>query len=273
MNSDAPYAPYTPTPAPHTRWWPWAAAFALHLSAAGLVWWLVRAPMQAVGNKGAVASEQTKAFDAQRLVWLDADVKAPVPELAPAQSKVQAAAKPATSARSRPAPEETPSPQPITTWIPPAVDVAMAQQPQPQPQAQFEPPHSPDTTASESASLDANSRVAMHMTAPVALDESTPAAAQQAATNSPPSVLQAYSPPPDYPALSQRLGEQGTVVLRVHVSAAGQPLAALLQQSSGFERLDRAAQQAVTAWRFVPAQRDGQAQTAWFEVPVRFELN
>ena len=255
MNLDAPYAPVHAVS--RTPWWPWAAAFALHVCAAGLVWWLVQVPMPAVGNKGAAASEPANAFDAQRLMWLDAGVQAPVP----AQSKAQAVARPATLTKPQPTPTSIPTP--------PVVDVALAQQPQ----VQFEPTRSRDATASEAVDANVKSDAAMQTATPVALDENTPTVVKQAATNSLPSVLQAYSPPPDYPALSKRLGEQGTVVLRVHVSVAGQPLAALLQQSSGFERLDRAAQQAVSGWRFVPGQRDGQPQTVWFEVPVRFELN
>jgi protein TonB len=90
--------------------------------------------------------------------------------------------------------------------------------------------------------------------------------------NRAPHAVQASSPLPDYPALSRRLGEQGEVVLRVQVSAGGHALAVELAKPSGFDRLDRAALQAVGKWRFVPAMADGQLLTAWFEVPVRFEL-
>ena len=80
------------------------------------------------------------------------------------------------------------------------------------------------------------------------------------------------NPPPVYPRLSQRLKEQGEVLLRVQVGAGGQPLEISVQQSSGHARLDQAAQRAVTQWRFVPAQRNGKTVVAWVVVPFEFAL-
>ena len=45
-----------------------------------------------------------------------------------------------------------------------------------------------------------------------------------------------------------------------------------LQRSSGYTRLDEAAQQAVRAWRFVPARRGDEAVPAWVVVPIEFTL-
>lgn len=90
--------------------------------------------------------------------------------------------------------------------------------------------------------------------------------------------LPAYSaaylrnPKPDYPALSKRLGEQGVVTLRVYVDTAGNPQAVQLKASSGFGRLDHAAQDAVKRWRFTPAKRGDDAIAAWVLVPIRFSL-
>jgi len=80
------------------------------------------------------------------------------------------------------------------------------------------------------------------------------------------------NPPPVYPRLSQRLKEQGEVLLKVRVGLDGQPLEVNLQQSSGHVRLDQAAQRAVTQWRFVPAQTNGKMVTAWVVVPFEFAL-
>lgn len=80
------------------------------------------------------------------------------------------------------------------------------------------------------------------------------------------------NPPPRYPPISRRLGEQGRVLLRVEVSASGDPLAVLVHQGSGFSRLDQSAVDAVRAWRFVPARRGQQAVTEWVVVPVVFSL-
>ena len=90
----------------------------------------------------------------------------------------------------------------------------------------------------------------------------------------PPSFDAAYlrNPPPAYPAMSRRRGEQGTVVLRVHVGADGAAQQVHLRSSSGYEQLDRAAQEVVQQWRFVPARQGEQAVAAWVLVPIRFAL-
>ncbi|MDK9702262.1 MAG: TonB family protein [Sulfuritalea sp.] len=80
------------------------------------------------------------------------------------------------------------------------------------------------------------------------------------------------NPKPAYPATSRRLGEQGKVLLRVLVSAAGLAEKVELKTSSSFARLDQAAQEAVSRWRFVPARRGEQAIAAWVQVPVTFQL-
>lgn len=81
------------------------------------------------------------------------------------------------------------------------------------------------------------------------------------------------NPKPLYPHASRRLGEEGKVVLRVFVSADGDAKRVEVKHSSGFQRLDQAAEAAVSRWRFVPAKRGEQAVTAWVVVPIVFSLN
>ncbi|TCJ15102.1 energy transducer TonB [Parasulfuritortus cantonensis] len=80
------------------------------------------------------------------------------------------------------------------------------------------------------------------------------------------------NPKPAYPLISRRLGEQGVVHLRVHVGTDGLPLKVEVKRSSGFERLDRCAQETVTRWRFVPAKRGSNAVASWVVVPIVFSL-
>lgn len=80
------------------------------------------------------------------------------------------------------------------------------------------------------------------------------------------------NPKPPYPSLSRRLGEEGVVLLRVHVTATGMPERIQLAKSSGFERLDEAALQAVSSWKFVPARQGKISVAAWVQVPVSFQL-
>jgi periplasmic protein TonB len=90
----------------------------------------------------------------------------------------------------------------------------------------------------------------------------------------PPSYKAAYlhNPPPKYPRLSKRLGEEGKVLLRVKVNKQGRAAVIQLQQSSGSTRLDKAARKAVNQWRFIPAKKAGKAVTGWVIVPVVFKL-
>lgn len=80
------------------------------------------------------------------------------------------------------------------------------------------------------------------------------------------------NPKPAYPTVSRRRAEEGTVLLRVRVSAEGAALAIELRKSSGYPRLDEAAQDAVRRWRFVPARQGGEAIESWVAVPIAFKL-
>ncbi len=81
-----------------------------------------------------------------------------------------------------------------------------------------------------------------------------------------------HNPPPTYPPLSRRLGEEGKVVLRVQVSAAGVAGQVEIKTSSGSARLDEAAQRTVRHWKFVPAKRGGTPVESWVLVPIHFRL-
>lgn len=109
---------------------------------------------------------------------------------------------------------------------------------------------------------------------------SAPAAAPEAPAAPPaprieqPSSNAAYlnNPSPGYPPLSRRMGEEGKVVLRVLISADGKPEKIEIHKSSGYERLDRHAQDTVQRWRFVPGKRNGVPEAMWNLVPINFVL-
>lgn len=73
---------------------------------------------------------------------------------------------------------------------------------------------------------------------------------------------------PSYPLDAAWRGEQGTVTLLVHVSPDGLVSGVDVLRSSGFTALDRAAEDAVVTWHFLPSVKDGHAVSA--EVPMRF---
>ena len=73
------------------------------------------------------------------------------------------------------------------------------------------------------------------------------------------------NPRPPLPRLSLEKDEQGSVGLRVQVSAEGRAMSVVVSKSSGFPRLDRAAKTAVEKYRFRPATRGG--------VPIPFSYD
>jgi protein TonB len=80
------------------------------------------------------------------------------------------------------------------------------------------------------------------------------------------------NPAPAYPAISRRMGEQGRVMLRVHVEINGMPTSVAVRTSSGYERLDQAALEAVRRWKFVPAKLGDKTVAAYVVVPIAFNL-
>jgi protein TonB len=77
---------------------------------------------------------------------------------------------------------------------------------------------------------------------------------------------------PVYPTMSKRMGEQGTVMLRVLVKSDGSAANVEVKSSSGFPRLDQSAVEAVKSWRFNPATLDGKPVDEWYQVPIPFKL-
>ena len=91
--------------------------------------------------------------------------------------------------------------------------------------------------------------------------------------DSPPRIDRSYpTPQPAYPDSAQLAGEQGDVLVGVHVSSSGRPRKLRIDKSSGFTDLDNAAAEAVAQWHFVPAVENGDTTSAWTSVKIHFEL-
>jgi protein TonB len=73
--------------------------------------------------------------------------------------------------------------------------------------------------------------------------------------------------PPVYPQEAARRGQQGTVLLAIHVGPSGLPFGVDVERSSGYPLLDKSAEEAVMKWTFVPAVKDG------LPVPYDFRMN
>jgi periplasmic protein TonB len=77
---------------------------------------------------------------------------------------------------------------------------------------------------------------------------------------------------PEYPAGAASVSEQGRVQLELAIDSSGRVESARVLHSSGFPRLDEAAQSCVRRWRFQPAQRDGVAITWRLEHTIVFRI-
>lgn len=159
-------------------------------------------------------------------------------------------------------PVPTPRPTPVPVVKTPPKPVIAAPAPSPAPAA-FEvpqPPPAPPVTAAAPQAVEAPP-------AP------PPPPAPPAPRLVPASALQYLSaPPPEYPRMSRRQNEAGTVLLRVQIDTRGLPVSVQMQRSSGHPRLDEAAIDAVKRWRFKPHTENGQPLTSLADIPVIFEL-
>ena len=187
----------------------------------------------------------------------------------------------------RPLPGAKPQPAPIPPPTP-ASKVRRAVRPTPAPaatavapktQAASAIPEAPtvaglaDTTTTTPASPPSASASAFASTSSPAPTSAAPGPAKQAAVELPNSLANYLNNPlPLYPKASERLREQGRTVVRVTIDASGVPNSADIVQSSGFARLDRAAQATAMAWRYVPGRRAGVPEAMSVDVPIVWRL-
>lgn len=177
---------------------------------------------------------------------------------------------PMTIEFSRPAPPvvEPPPPQPAPPVVeppPPVVDeLAVKPPPKPKPKPVVKQAPKPAPKAVEQPPAPPQPAAPVAAPAPPAPAPVTPASANAAYLK---------NPAPEYPALAQRRGWEGTVLLRVQVLASGKPGEIQIQKSSGRQQLDDAALSAVKRWSFVPAKQGDVAQVGWVSVPIDFKIH
>ena len=252
----------TPEPSRIKRWL--IAALVCHLLVGGLlvIWrpvWIVQS-----GTTAGVADDRIEVefVEAARLDPPKEAPPVPVPAPAPAPAPIP----PPRPTKPVPAPvPEVPAPvdvvvqsKPVATPpavsapVPPPADVAL-QRPAP-------PAVAPDA---EAAAAEVQAASAQPTQAPVA---------RAPERSEPPALIERSRVAPIYPRASRRAGEAGTVVLRLTVGVSGTVLATDVLSSSGFDRLDQAAQAAARQWRFSPGTRQGVPVELSIQVPIRFEL-
>lgn len=232
------------------------AVAATVLAAHAGVLWLLQAGLQNRPSEQVLVSAEILAE------WM---VAAPPP---PAQAALESPpTPPATRVDPRP-----PAPRPVATPTqPPASRPPLPALP---PTVQTEPlPSEADSSASASA-LAAPATSGTEDESPSSVTRSETPSTPTPPRIELPSAAARYldNPPPRYPPLSRRLGEQGTVVLRVRIEANGTASAAEVRTSSGYSRLDDTARQTVLNWRYVPGTRNGVPEAMWFNIPINFIL-
>ncbi|RMX04087.1 energy transducer TonB [Corticibacter populi] len=174
----------------------------------------------------------------------------------------------------KPPPPPKPTPKPVTKPKPvtertPVVPPAPPPEPAPAPAPVEAPPAPTPAPAVASAPSSANITGTDARSGSTNLAEGEPVI-QRAASNS--SAALNNTPVP-YPPISRRMREEGRVVLRVLVSANGTAKEVRIRTSSGYDRLDKAAQEAVLRnWRFTPTKRNGAPIDDWYDIPVNFKL-
>lgn len=105
-------------------------------------------------------------------------------------------------------------------------------------------------------------------------EPSAPVRAPPVISRSAPGVPGSGLSKPDYPPVSRRLGQEGTVVLSLYILESGRVGEAKVKTSSGFPKLDEAAvTHALRAWRFRPATENGKAVPVWHDFRVKFTLD
>lgn len=82
-----------------------------------------------------------------------------------------------------------------------------------------------------------------------------------------------YQPPREYPALSRRMGEEGTVTLRILVNEKGRVENVDIRKSSGTPRLDEAARLWALRVVFKPYTENGKPVPMYAILPVAFNLD
>jgi protein TonB len=161
---------------------------------------------------------------------------APAPKPEPKPKTVPVVKKTVTPPKPRPVITPKPAPQAITETAPP---------PAPEPPAEAAPP--------------------------------APAAPAAPAKPAPPKTISgvAYinAPRPSYPPLDARMGNEGTVTLRVLINEKGRAERVEVQKSSGSLRMDDAARDAVLRALFKPYLEDGKAIPVYAIVPINFTLS
>ncbi|MEN9358172.1 MAG: hypothetical protein RL695_2343 [Pseudomonadota bacterium] len=77
---------------------------------------------------------------------------------------------------------------------------------------------------------------------------------------------------PEYPAASKRMEEEGTVVVNFLIEVDGRVVDSKIEKSSGFDRLDQAARNALGKCKFKAGTIDGKPEQSWASIKYTWRL-
>ncbi len=80
------------------------------------------------------------------------------------------------------------------------------------------------------------------------------------------------NPPPPYPSAAIERGQEGVVLLSVHIDQTGQAEKVEIKKSSGHHLLDESALRTVRKWKFDPAHIGFFKTDSQIDIPIRFVL-
>lgn len=162
----------------------------------------------------------------------------------------------------KPVPPPPPAPRPRQLAPAPAPIIAAAPTPTPAPPAFVTPPPTPAPPQPVNVAP-----------APPAPPAPAPTPMAQVIKQVAPSAVRYLKEPVlNFPLMSKRAREQGTVVLRITVDVNGRLKDAWVQKSSGFERLDQQALQDMRSARFAPQMEDGKPVEWQTLAPLAYDL-
>lgn len=166
-------------------------------------------------------------------------------------------------------PKPQPAPRPVKQH---AAKPAPAPTPEPTPKS-ITRPAEPAPTASPAPSTPAPSSAS----APAAHGETSASPSPSQSSPQPKTITSGLEyisqPPREYPAMSRRLGEEGTVTLRILVNDKGQVDQVEIRKSSGFPRLDEAARKWAQRIVFKPYMENGRPIPVYANLPISFNLD
>jgi|SRR5579871_1914917 len=162
----------------------------------------------------------------------------------------------------------TPPPKVQPVVLPPPQLVKPTVASVPPPEIQIQTPQPPPTITA--------AKMPPHPVAPqpvqVAAQPAPPAPPKPQGMTAPVSIGGSHSCENEYPAVAQRLNQEGTTSIKFTVNTDGRVADVQVVGSSGHDSLDQAAIRCASSWRYKPALQDGQPVSAPWTTNVQWKL-